>query len=204
MPRPGLLFLVAVVCLVAASVACTSSSDSTPVAPTPASATAATGEALLPSVADFVARVEASDVEAVAQLAELHDRACKPEASPPCDPGDPPGTTYPAFAAAACEGYWARDVQGLMESAVEAAGPLYAVAELGPTPQWAIEAGWPYGDTVVVFEGTSGRGIPRAVGFYLDTTTERLVRVQVGCRRADQFLEPGVDESPMHVIWQAP
>ncbi|MDA0366142.1 MAG: hypothetical protein O3B31_15060 [Chloroflexi bacterium] len=164
------------------------------------------GSNVPPFAAQIIALVQARDAVGLTALAELQSRACEVsvESDNQCAGRDPAGTIYRVFPAAACEGYWTRNVGLLMEAAVKSAGPPDAVARPGTVPQWAIDTDYPYGNQVVIFEALTDKAIPQAVALYLDTKSVRIVHAQIGCRRADQFLEPGSFEEAPTVIWRAP
>lgn len=150
-------------------------------------------------IVDLVAQ---HDVAGLVSSASTQERPCvvSAEGSPKCEGSDREGTLYRVFPSASCQGFWTRNVQAVMEGVSRASAAPYAVAQLGPTPDWAQASGIPFGDHLVIFEPSSGPDRPEAVALFLKDGA--IVRAQVGCRRADQFLEPGSGESQPIVIWQ--
>jgi hypothetical protein len=155
--------------------------------------------------ARIIALVEAGDSEGLTALAQLQSRACEisVESQNQCEGGDAVGTIYDVFPGAECQGFWSRRPGVLMEASVQSAGPAYAVARLGAVPQWAIDTRYRYGNQVVIFEALARPAVPAAVAIYIDSDAAQIVGVQVGCGRADQFLEPGSFEEAPTVIWRA-
>jgi len=147
--------------------------------------------------------VAARDLDGLVAAASLEERPCTldPERSPRCDDGDAEGTVYDVFPSAVCQGFWTRNIEANMEGVLSSAGEPFAVARLGSAPDWTRQAMIPYGEYVVVFAALSGVDAPQAVAVYV--SEDAIVRTQVGCRRADQFLEPGVGEEKPKVIWRA-
>lgn len=153
----------------------------------------------LPEIPALIARlIRSGDVDGLLALVALQSTPCSNSVSesPRCNPGDPSGTAYEVFPTAACQGFWTGDPRGVMESFVEGAGEPFALAELGSAPPlWDV----PYGQFVLVFNPQEESRQIDARAVYLEDG--RIVRAQVGCRRADQFLEPGVDEEPFRLRW---
>lgn len=151
--------------------------------------------------------VQAKDADAVMALVRMQAVACRPDGAVeqstlPCVGGDPAGTQYLVFSVAGCSGTWTRDPRPVLETMVARAGAPYAIAAIGPPPDWWEPLGNPvYGSFVVVFAPPDGAGITAAEAFYV--SEDGIVRVQHGCRRADQFLRPGVDQPAFRVLWSA-
>ena len=177
----------------------TQQADSTPRATVTPNADRTPPPPIAQRVVDLVAQ---HDIAGLVLAVSTQDRPCvvNAEGSPRCEGSDPEGTVYRVFPSASCQGFWTRNVQAVMEAVSRASAAPYAVARLGPPPDWAQKSGIPFGDYLVIFEPSSGSDRPEAVAVFL--TDGSIVRTQVGCRRADQFLEPGSGESKPIVIWQ--
>ncbi len=157
----------------------------------------------VPDVAQRVIDLVAMrDLDGLVAAASLEERPCTrdPERSPQCDAGDAEGTIYAVFPSAVCQGFWTADIEANMDGFLSSAGEPFAVARLGRPPDWTRQSQIPYGEYVVIFAALSGVEAPQAVAVYV--SHDEIVRTQIGCRRADQFLEPGVGEERPKVIWQ--
>ncbi|MDA0270919.1 MAG: hypothetical protein O2798_09450 [Chloroflexi bacterium] len=214
------LFAVTLAALIA--VGCTGTGDASPTAsPSPPPTPATTPEPLptetpvpplppFPPFPDDLSPVALQVIEAVERgdttnlwvILQTTVRLCTDEGlgSLPCEPDDPVGTKYEVFPTASCQGYWTNEPREVVNLIVEMAGAPYAIARIGPDPEWAVAEDYPYGSLVVVFSPRLDARMTDAVAVYL--TDEGIVRTQFGCRRADQFLEPGVEEAPFEVIWR--
>lgn len=150
-------------------------------------------------IIDLVAE---QDLVGLVNAVSMQLRPCtlNPEGSPRCDQGDVEGTTYRVFPSGACQGFWTTDVEATMQGVLSAAGQPFAVARLGAPPDWARDPGPPYGEYAIIFAAQSGAQAPDAVAVFVEG--DAIVRTQIGCRRADQFLEPGVGEERPEVIWE--
>jgi hypothetical protein len=158
-----------------------------------------------PFAAEVAELAASGDTNGLVALAELQTVACVTNVEgaggpPQCQAGDADGIEYEVFPAAVCQGFWTRDVAGVLDN-FAAAGPPFALAELGAPPAWAVEIDYPYGEQVLIFSPASAGDLIGAMALYL--ADERIVRAQIGCKRADQFLEPGVDEEAPAVVWPA-
>lgn len=163
----------------------------------PPSATPPLSSADLPStVRRVIEAVANADEAALIDLVQLQPRPCSQTSSPTCRAGDPPGTVYRSFPTAVCEGYWTTNIEEVFRSFPQRVGPLYGVARMGPHPPLFDP---PYGSFVVIFEPRDPGRLTAAVALYL--SEEGIVRSQMGCRRADQYLQPGTGESPFQILW---
>jgi hypothetical protein len=118
------------------------------------------------------------------------------EAGPFCRDGDDLGTMTEVISVAVCQGGWAAEIDQWVTNIVATAGSPYALAEL-PRSQgdWPVEL---YGETVVVFS-PAGSDVTRSVALFL--ADAGIVRSQVGCKRADDFLTDN-NGQPLHVLWR--
>jgi len=72
------------------------------------------------------------------------------------------------------------------------------LAELeAPNVDWPGDV--PYGEIVLVFS-PSGSDVTASVALFLDT--DQVVRTQVGCKRAEDFLLDRTGAS-LHILWRA-
>ncbi|MDP2326930.1 MAG: hypothetical protein Q8M79_02470 [Dehalococcoidia bacterium] len=201
------LRLVALVACATLVLGCRADPPPSPPAATPpatmAQATPIAEVVVLPPIAErIVDAVASDDAERLWVLVQTQQRACTNEGMDalPCPPDTTPGTVLEVFPTASCQGYWAIDPRDIIDAAVASAGALYAVARIGPDPEWATEIDYPYGTLVVVFAPPADARMTDAVAIY--ATEEAVVRTQIGCRRPDQFLEPGVGEAALTVLWR--
>jgi hypothetical protein len=155
---------------------------------------------VLPFAVQVVSAIESGESSRIRDMLQTQSRPCSsdPSESPQCKETDPDGTSYDVFPSAVCQGFWTSDPDGLIQSVIREAGRPYALASLGTPPPWANEV--PYGQYILIFEPLDAADLIGAVALYL--TESSIVRAQIGCRRSDQFLAPGVDEETPEILWR--
>ena len=158
-----------------------------------------------PFSAELVQAVAVGNVDFIVDHVLTVERPCTEsiEESPRCEPGDPAGTKYRSFHVSVCQGAWYTESfvgAPLAESVFGLAGAPFALAEMGEQPDWPADV--PYGEQVLIFSPQDGAQLIDAVAVYIEG--ERIVRLQLGCRRAEQFLLEGPDGRQLDVVWQAP
>ena len=119
-------------------------------------------------------------------------------AGPFCGSGFEVGTPVEAAFTAGCQGGWTTDVDNLAATIISTAGAPLGLAELEPrNVDWPGDV--PYGETVLVFS-PSGSDVTASVALFLDA--DQVVRTQVGCKRAEDFLLDRTGAS-LHILWRA-
>ena len=168
---PALLAVVSVI-----PVACDGSHDRPPSSDLPA------------PVARAIDAIQRGDARLLRALAEVEAVACTHAdgagGPPKCAQADPEGTVYEVFPFLGCQGGWvlSSDLNDLFDDLLPLTGELHAVVRLARG-----SGGDPHtrGDTLIVFEPADSRRVTQAVGLAL--AGGRIVRVERGCRTADQM-----------------
>ena len=135
---------------------------------------------------DAVQRGDASHLRDLAEVVAVGCTHADGAGGPPkCAQGDAEGTVYEVFPFLGCQGGWVplSELTALFEGLLPLTGELHAVVRLergaGGDPHSR-------GDTLIVFEPADSRMVTQAVGLAL--ANSRFVRVERGCRTADQML----------------
>ncbi len=150
----------------------------------------------------IVRAVEQRDEASLRALMITHIVPCVAEdsgqAGPFCSEGEALGTLTEVISVAVCQGGWSADIDQWVANIVATAGAPHALAQLTPG-----RADWPselYGETVLVF-APRGSDVTRSVAIFLDD--DGIVRSQIGCKRADDFLLDN-EGNRLRVFWRAP
>ena len=140
-------------------------------------------------VARTLDAVQRGDAQLLRTLAKVMAVACTHAdgagGRPKCAEGDAEGTVYEVFPFLGCQGGWVpvSELTALFEGLPRLTGELHAVVRLERGSR-----GDPHsrGDTLIVFEPADSRRVTQAVALAL--ANSRFVRVERGCRTADQML----------------
>ncbi len=140
-------------------------------------------------VARTLDAVQRGDAQYLRDLAKVMAVACTHAdgagGPPQCAEGDAEGTGYEVFPFLGCQGGWvlASELKDFFDELLPLTGELRAVARLergaGGDPHTR-------GDTLIVFDPADSQRVTQAVGLAL--AGGRIVRVERGCRTADQML----------------